>query len=502
MIDRSMRHVLLVLLACFSVLFVQLNRVQLFGARDLRDNPENTRTIQRDFARPRGLITTADHVVVARSVPSTGPFEFEREYPEGELFAHLTGYLSFNVGATGVERSYNDELVGRTPSLQLGGLSQLLSDTDATGEVVLSVRHDLQAVAREALGDNRGSVVMLDPKTGDVLAMWSNPSYDPNLLSNPNGSEANAAYVSLLEDEANPLRASGYRDIYFPGSTFKLVTASAGLTSNVVTLTSPVFDVESSYVAPLTSHAIANFGGLSCGGNLLELLTRSCNAGFARLGAELLGPTRLVEQAQAFGFNAVPPIDLPSAVPSRFPTDYGELVRSPSLEIPAGVYEDTPSLAQAAIGQFDVAATPLQMALVGAAIANDGVLMEPRVVAEIRDIKGNVVDEVNPVVWLESISTFVASDMRTAMVTVVEEGTGSSVKIDGLVVGAKTGTAQLGTVPAKSHAWMVAFAGADVDSPEVVVAVLVEANDANPDQTGGRVAGPIVRQMLDAYFAE
>ncbi len=501
MIDRSLRHVLMVLLACFGVLFVQLNRIQVFSNTELRENPANTRTVQRDFARPRGLISTADHEVVARSVPSDGSFEFQREYPEGELFAHITGHLSFNVGATGVERSYNDELVGRTPGLQLDGLTNLLSDSDSTGQITLSVRHDLQTAARDALGNKKGSVVALDPNTGEILAMWSNPSYDPNILASQDGAAVNQAYADLLADEANPLRASAYRDVYFPGSTFKLVTASAGLEAKVVTLTSPVFDVASEYVAPGTTHAISNFGGLNCGGDLLALLTSSCNVGFARLGAELLGPTRMIDQAQAYGFNTVPPIDLPAAAASQFPTDYGVEIRSPSLEIPAGVFENTPGLAQASIGQFDVAATPLQMALVAAAIANDGEIMIPHVVSEVRNKKGDIVDEYSPSVWQQPISVQVAADLRTAMINVVENGTGQVVGFPELAVGAKTGTAQLGTVPAKSHAWMVSFAGPVGAKPEVVIAVLVEANDADPEQTGGRVAGPVVRRMLEVFFA-
>lgn len=500
MIDRSLRHVLTVLLVCFFVLFVQLTRIQGLSTEELRENPANTRTIQRDFARPRGLISTFDGVVVARSIPSDGPFEFEREYPEAELFAHVSGYMSFNIGAAGVERTYNDELVGRTAALQLGGLSNLLNDRDSTGQVVLSLRYDLQEAAREALGDQRGSVVVLDPSTGAVLAMWSNPSFDPNVLSNPDGNKANAAYQALLADEANPLRASAYRDVYFPGSTFKLVTASAALEYNLATLNSPVFDVDISYVAPLTTHAISNFGGRPCGGDLEALLVASCNIGFAKMGAEMIGPSRMVDQAQAFGFNIVPPIDLPGAVASNFPTDYGDEVRASSLEVPAGVYENSAALAQAAIGQYEVAATPLQMALVAAAIANGGEIMAPNVVSEVRNKQGDTVDQPNPSVWGKPISIGVASNLQTAMIEVVREGTGSSVAFDNLVVGAKTGTAQLGTSPAKSHAWMVAFAGPPNAKPELVIAVLVEANDANPDQTGGRVAGPIVRAMIETFY--
>lgn len=500
MIDRAQRHVLMVLLGCFSILFVQLTRIQAVQTEELRENPSNTRTIQRDYERPRGVISTSDGVVVARSIPSDGAFNFQREYPEAELFAHLTGYLSFNIGAAGVERTYNDELVGRTPSLQLGGISNVFNNSDSTGQVILSVRHDLQTAARDALGDRRGSVVVLDPATGEVLAMWSNPSYDPNPLAAQDGAAVNEAYEELLADDSNPLRSSAYRDIYFPGSTFKLVTAAAALKNNVVTLSSPVFEVERGYTAPGTTHEIKNFAGLLCGGDLLDLLTASCNTGFARLGAEILGPSRVITQAQEFGFNTVPPIDLPGAVSSQFPTDYGEEVRSPSLEIPAGVYENSAALAQASIGQYDVAATPLQMALVVAAIANGGEAMAPRVVTEIRNKRGDTVTQFNPEVWQRPISARVAQDLAQAMVSVVDNGTGRSLQNPDLVIGAKTGTAQTGQSPATSHAWVVAFAGPTAQDVDLVVAVLVEANDADPGQTGGGVAGPIADQLIDVYY--
>lgn len=499
--ERPLRHVLMVLLACFTLLFVQLNRVQVFDAESLREHPANTRTVQRDFSGPRGIIETIDGTVVARSVPSDGPFERLREYPEGELYAHVAGYLSFNLGAEGVERTYNDELIGRTPELQLSGLADFLGDADTTGRVVLSIRHDLQTQARELLSDRNGSVVMLDPVSGEIVAMWSWPSFDPNLLSAHNGTDVNQAFATLNNDEANPLRAKAYRDIFFPGSTFKVVTAATALETGVATLTAPVFPVEASYTPPLTTRPLSNFGGQNCGGDVFELLQRSCNTGFARLGAELLGPSRLIDGAQSFGFNSVPPIDLPGATASRFPTDYGDEMRPPSLEIPAGVFEDTPGLAQASIGQNDVSATPLQMALVAAGIANNGEVPEPRVVTEIRNVRGDIVEDPNPSVWQRPISERTADLMATAMVNVVDNGTARSVAISGLVVGAKTGTAQLGTDPPRSHAWMIAFAGETVDTPEIVVAVLIEGEDGNSEQTGGRVAGPIVRSLIETFFA-
>jgi peptidoglycan glycosyltransferase len=500
MIDRSIRHVAIVLMGCFLLLFIQLNRVQVFGAEELRENPSNTRTIQRDFGRYRGFFFTRDGQVVAQSDEVDGPFEHLRVYPHGDLYAHTVGYLSFNIGADGLERSYNDELTGRTPGLQLSGLADLLANTPPTGDVVLTLDHDLQLAARDALGERRGSVVALDPRTGAVIAMWGWPSFDPNLLSSHDGVAVNAEFSRLINDDDNPLRASPFRDVFFPGSTFKIVTAAAGLESGVANLSSPVFPVTNDYTPPLTSRPITNFGDSACGGNLLEMIRVSCNSGFARLGAELLGPGLMIEQAQAFGFNLVPPFDAPGAVASTFPTDYGDQVRPPSVEIPAGVFESTPVLAQTAIGQNEVAATPLQMALVAAAVANDGQIVEPRLVAEVRNVGGEPVSTPNPRVWLTPMSSANANELRTAMINSAVNGTGSRALVPGLEVGTKTGTAQLGTDAPQSHAWTIAFAGPPGQDPELVVAVLVEADPDRADQTGGRSAAPIVAEILRAHF--
>ncbi len=500
--DRPLKHVTVVLLLCFCALFAQLNRIQVFQAEELKDDTSNTRTVQRDFSRPRGPIVTSDGVVVARSITVDGPFGIERQYPEGDLYAHVAGYLSFTVGADGVERSYNDELTGRTPALELSSLAQVLGDAETTGEVVLTLRDDLQRVAKEQLGNRPGSVVALDPRSGAVLAMWSAPSFDPNPLASQDGATANAAYAALLEQEDNPLRSRAFRDIYFPGSTFKVITASAALSSGVATLGEPVFPIVDGYTPPLTSRPIANFGGRSCGGNLLELLRASCNSGIAQLGAELVGPQEMVRAAQAFGFNVVPPFDVPGAVASKFPTDYGSLLDEPTPELPAGVYEDTPSLAQASIGQNDVSASPLQMALVAAAIANGGRMQTPHVVAEVRNVQGRAVSVTENSTWQTAVDAGVATELRIAMIEVVERGTGSVVQTPGLIVGGKTGTAQLGTDPPKSHAWFIAFAGYEGQVAELAIAVLVEGQEGASEQTGGRVSGPIAKAIIDAYFQE
>ncbi len=500
--NRPLKHVIAVLLGCFTILFVQLNRVQVFDAAALEVNPANTRTIQRDFNRPRGIISTADGVVVAESQETPGAlFDRQRIYPHGELYAHVVGYHSFTFGADGVERTYNDALVGRTASQELSGLTDLLEGRNPVGNVVLTVDDDLQRLARSQLGEREGSVVALDPRSGAVLAMWSWPSYDPNLVAANSGTAANEAWTRLTEADGNPLRPRAYQDIEFPGSTFKLVTAAAALETGAATMTQPEFESTDAYTPPLTERALTNFGGNTCGGNLTELIVVSCNTGFGQLAAERIGPGPMVDQAERFGFNSAPPFDLPNPARSVFPADYGSLVSNPTDEIPAGVYENTPALAQAAIGQFEVQASPLQMALVAAAAANGGMVPTPHVVDRVEDsVTLNVVSDVNPGSWQRAMSEANAAELAGAMVQVVERGTAQSVAVPGVVVGAKTGTAQLGTDPPASHAWIVAFAGRPDGPPEIAVAVLIEGQPGNPDQTGGGAAGPIARSLLEQFF--
>lgn len=500
--NRPIKHVVVVLLVCFTALFVQLNRIQFYGADELSAHPANTRTIQRDFNRPRGRILTSDEVVVALSEPTPGGFfDSQRTYPEGELYAHIAGYTSFVFGAEGVERTYNDALVGRTAAQELSGLTDLLGGDNPVGDVRLTIRDDLQRLARDGLAGRKGSVVALDPGTGEILAMYSYPSFDPNRIADNDTGQANDAWTELVNAEGNPLRAKAYRDHFFPGSTFKVVTAASALESNAASTVAPEFEVTDLYTPPLTERAIANFGGSSCGGNLVELLVVSCNTGFAKLGAELVGPDQLAATAERFGFNQSPPLDLPLPVESNFPTDFGDLVDQPSPEIPAGVYDNTPALAQTAIGQNDVQASPLQMALVAAAVVNGGRVPNPHVVASVTDAgSGRVVSRFGNGTWTTAMSSDTAQLLTEAMIAVTERGTAQNLAVDGLVVGGKTGTAQLGTDPPRSHAWIIGFAGWPGQRAEIAVAVLVEGDEGSGEQTGGQVAAPIARSLLQQFF--
>jgi peptidoglycan glycosyltransferase len=483
-LTRQIRLLGIGLMVCFGVLFVQLNRLTVFQAAELNDNPNNTREILRDFTRPRGTVTTADGVVIARSVPSNDRFELQREYPEGPLFAGITGYYSFTLGSSGVEKTYNDELAGRTLDLTLQDLGDLFVDKDQVGDLSLTVRSDLQRIAADQLGQREGSVVALDPRTGDILAMVSFPTFDPNLLANHNTQAAADAATMLDASPDKPRLSRAYQDRFFPGSTFKVVTATAGLTSGAVTVDNPSYPVATSYTPPGTTRPLQNFGGSSCGGTLFEILRVSCNSAFAQMGVDT-GADAMVSTAERFGFNQDVPIDLTAPAKSNFPTDFERNV---------------PALAQSAIGQNDVAATPLQMAMVAGAVANDGVVMTPHVLRDVRDVDGNIVDTYDPKEWTTAMDRGTSALLREAMVGVVERGTATRLAVPGFVVGGKTGTAQLGTQPARSHAWIIGFGGPAGEVPSIAVAVIIEGQDGASEQTGGRVAAPIAQALIQAYL--
>jgi peptidoglycan glycosyltransferase len=475
------------LLVCYLALFVMVNYVQVVAAPALNDRTDNTRALVRDFDQPRGEILSADGQLLAQSLPAApeSPFELQRVYPAGDLFAHVTGFLNFDFGAEGLERSYNDQLAGQTFEQEYESVSDLFVERDTTGDLTLTLRADVQQVARDALGEQRGSVVAVDPRDGSVLAFWSFPSFDPNPLSAHDIEAARAARTALEPDvRTSPLSAAMYRQSFFPGSTFKIVTAAVGVEAGVVTATEPVYPVVTEYDIDFTERGLSNFGGSSCGGDLFASLRVSCNSTFASMGADTIGETRMVEGVESFGFNDRPPIDLPAAATSTFPTEFPDDVGNGTI-------------ARASIGQGDTQATPLQMALVTAGIANRGVIMRPHVVDRITDDAGQVIEELEAEPWTQAVSPASADVVRRAMVAVVDDGTASGLAIPGMEVGGKTGTAQLGTDPPSSHAWIVGFAGPPGQPSTVAVAVLVEAQAGVSEVTGGRVAAPIARAVME-----
>ncbi len=482
--NRQIRRLGVGLIALYVALFAMLNYWQVLEADQLNESPDNTRAIVRDFNRPRGTIETADGVRLAETVEVDGElFQYQRRYLEPIRYGHLTGYFSLSLGASGLEQEYNDQLSGQTLEQEIRSFSDLFVDHDATGDVVISIHDSVQRVAEAELGDREGSVVALDPRTGELLAMWSAPSYDPNLLSTHDFEAATAAKEFLEAFPSDPLLGHTYQERYFPGSTFKAVTAGVGLETGAVTRDEPVYPVTAEYTPPLTSIPITNFGGSSCGGTLFPIMAVSCNTAFAQMGAETIGPDPMIDGAESFGFNDRPPIDLPAPATSVFPTDFDENI---------------PALAQSSIGQNDVQATPLQMALVAAAAANGGEVLAPTVMAEIRGSDGRVLAEAEPSRWRQPMGAPAADTLREGMIGVVENGTATSLAIPGFVVGGKTGTAQLGRDVPDTHAWIIGFAGPPGEAPHVAVAVFVKAREGTGQQTGGTVAAPIARAVLEA----
>lgn len=478
--NRSIARVGTAVIVLLLVLVAQLTYLQVLDANSLADDPRNSRTYLRDFTRPRGMIISADGRILARSVDSDDEYERQRIYPFGELFAQVVGYQSVVVGSTGVERSYNAVLSGRDrDGIRLEDLGDLFVNKDPTANVVLSLRTDAQLLAKQALGDQRGSVVVLEPATGAIVAMYSNPSFDPQPLAGHNTKKVQEYFTLLNELPSKPALARAYREIYPPGSTFKIVTTEAALDTGIATPETR-FPSDTSFRPLQAGRPISNFGGRSCGGTLEQSFIRSCNTTFARLGFQL--GEQFPPRMAGFGIYEVPPLDLsPGAVASTGPTP--------------GTFEtDNPSFALSGIGQDGVATTPLQMALVAAAVANGGVVMTPHVGARIEDQDGKLLREVNPGPWKTAMPATTALTIAGFMTEVVSNGTGTNAQIEGIAVAGKTGTAQTceGCAP---HAWFVAFAPAE--APRYAVAVIVEnGGSMSNEATGGRVAAPIAAQML------
>ena len=493
--NQRIRQLTVGLIVLFGILFVQLTNWQVVQRDSLVNNPRNNRVTIREFDTPRGDIVTADGTVIAATVPtdaatSNSRFKFQRTYPTGELFANVTGYYTLGFGSTQLERTQSDVLTGKTAQQQLEATGGLFSKQDNAGSVHVTLRNDLQKAAKKALGNREGSVVVTDPRTGAVLAMYSNPSFDPNLVASHNGNVANETLNALQADTRKPLLANAYQERYMPGSTFKVVTTTIGLETGTIDMMS-VFKNERSWTPPNTTKPIRNYGKKVCGGDLAEVFRRSCNIPFARTAVEI-GPSQMVNGVNRFGFDERVPFDLPGAAASTF----GGLAKD---------FED--SLALLAIhgfGQGQVQVTPLHMAMIASTVANGGVMMKPHVVDNTQTRSGAIINTTAPTAWKTAMAPSTAATLTQLMIGVATNGTASCcLKLNnGVSVAAKTGTAQLNPEGEKqrSHAWIMAFAPAE--APRFAISVFIKGvNDVVSASTGGRLAGPVAREVLNAAIA-
>lgn len=482
--DRQIRRVGLILVALFIAVFAQLNYVQIFAAERIAKNPANVLNLIREYAIKRGDILTRDGKVMAESKATTGKLKYLRVYPGGDLYGHITGYVSVGSGAHfGLENTYNDDLLGEGGVLSMQQIQDRLFGGGHQGDdIQTTIDSRLQLAAKQALGNNRGAIVAMDPRSGDVKALWSYPSYDPTGIASHDSREAERAYKALdPTSSTSPLVDIATSNRYPPGSTFKIVTASAALDSGRYNVHS-TFPDPLALNLPLTNNTLQNFSHTTCAGggqiDLFTALTVSCDTTFALLGLKI--PTDIYDMANRLEFNKTIPFDL-SNVPSKYPN------------VPD---KNAPLRAYSAIGQGNTAATPLQMALVAATVANGGVVPEPHLVHEIIAPDGSIVKRVQPSDLGQAMKPETAAQVTSMMESVVQKGTGTNAQIPGTLVAGKTGTAQTvaGTNP---HTWFICFAPAD--NPKIAVAVIVEHGGTyGSEATGGLVAAPIAKQVLEA----
>lgn len=486
--NKPIRTMSIFCLLLFTALLLNSTYLQYVDAGSLNSRADNKRVRDAEFSRKRGAIV-ADGTSVAESQKTSDQYVYQRVYQQPLKYAQLTGYYSYVYGRSGVESSENEILSGSDPRLFVNRVVDLLGNSQPKGgSVSLTVDREAQNAAYDglrALGENvEGSVVALQPSTGKILAMVSSPTYDPNLLASHKFSDVQRSWAQLNGSEDRPMLNRGIQEVYPPGSTFKLVTAAAALSSGQYT-PDTIVQGGTRLDLPQTSTDLVNDGGSNCGGNRITLtkaLEVSCNVSFGGIGLRL-GGDALREQAEKFGFGQTYLNDLNGQVRSRFPED-----------------PDEPQTALSAIGQFDVAATPLQMAMVGAGIANGGTVMRPYLVDEVRAPDLSVLDKTKPEAYRSNaISSAVSRDLTQMMIEVVDQGTASTAQIPGVKVAGKTGTAQ-SSPERPPYAWFVSFAPAD--NPAVAVAVLVEdAGVARNAISGSGLAAPIAKRVMQAVMA-
>jgi peptidoglycan glycosyltransferase len=475
-VNTSAFRLYAVIAILFVALVAQTSRWTVFEAEALRDNELNRRELLEEQRIHRGPIRARDGTVIARSVEGRGG-TWSRRYPLGPLFGHPVGYSFIDIGRSELEQSRNDELTGERDDV--GSIIDQLSGREREGdEIRTTLDVDAQRVAFQALAGQRGAVVALEPATGRIRAMASNPSFDPDAL------RERGALRRLSQDAGSPLLNRVTQMQGPPGSTMKVVTAVAAIDSGKFTKDS-VLDGSSPQTisgAPLNNFGNADYGQVP----LTTALTKSVNTVWAQVGVDLGGAT-MQEYMERFGFYDRVEVDLPAR--QRFRS--GVYVAREGIQ---PMTSDRVDVGRAAIGQGGLLATPLQMAMVAAAVANDGTLMRPTLTERVVDRDGRTVERIEPDEMSEVMKPETAREVGDMMASVVREGTGTAAALAGLPVAGKTGTAEI--IPAQNvnQPWFIGFAPRD--NPRIAVAATIERSNG----TGGEVAAPIAKQVMEALL--
>lgn len=480
--NKQVRRVGLILTLMFVALFTTATSIQVLRSGALYQDSRNVRASYETYKTLRGAIIVGG-VPVVTSIPVNDEYRYLRSY-ESVIYNSVTGYFSIFAGSSGVERAMNSYISGQSSAQFFEQINALLDGTPVTGAAVeLTINPEAQRAAWDALGNRKGSVVALEPSTGRILAMVSKPTFDANLLASHQFSEVTEAYRNYADSKDRPLTNRAIAgDLYHPGSVFKLVVAAAALESGRYTIGSR-FENLTEYVLPGTITAITNSGGRKCGNedfvSLETALIRSCNIPFAMMAINL-GQDRIRAQAELMGFGSS--LDIP-------------------LSVTASIYPQNMDEAQTALtgfGQFDVRVTPMQMAMVTAAIANQGVVMKPQLISSVVASNLNLLSKPQPIVYSSPISRGTSGFLTRMMVDSVSTGVASRAAIPGVAVAGKTGTAQNG--PNDPYTlWFTGFAPAE--APKVVVTVVVEdGGGIGQNGTGNQLAAPIAKAVLEALL--
>ncbi|SFC91618.1 peptidoglycan glycosyltransferase [Nocardioides terrae] len=493
--NKPIRTIAIFLMALFAALLINATYLQYYAAGRYNDDARNRRVVDAEFSRQRGAILVGRDPV-AVSVKTDDLYKYQRSYPKPELYAGVTGYFAYGGAITGVEKSQNDVLSGDDSRLFVNRLIDLLGDKGPQGgDVELTINPKAQKAAYDALtslpGNVKGSVVALEPSTGKILALVNTPSFNPNKIATHDFAANQKAYDALNADPDKPLLNRAVQMALPPGSTFKLVTASAAISSGKYDASSMV-PGGPTYQLPQTSgeSGLIDNEGRDCGAKTVKFtqaMENSCNTVFAQLAVQV-GADAMQQQAEAFGFNSSWFDDLQgtngktSLATSTFPKDM-----------------NPPQTGQSGIGQFEVRATPLQMAMVAAGIANQGTVMKPYLVNEVQSADSDTVATTEPEKLSEAVTPATAREVTKLLVATVNDGTASPAAITGIQVAGKTGTAQSGQEDVPPYAWFVSFAPAD--NAKVAVAVMIESADIPRDDiAGGKWGGPIAKKVMEAVL--
>jgi peptidoglycan glycosyltransferase len=475
--------------------------VQVIKADSYANNPLNRRTLLTEYSQQRGTITASDGTALAKSVATTDTYKYLRQYPAGPMYAPVTGYYSLSYGTSGMERIDNSVLNGSDDRLFVRRLSDLITGRNPQGgNVQLTIDPKIQSAAYTGMvsAGFTGSAVAIQPSTGQILAMVSDPSYDPNgLASHDSTTQANTWSAAKPTSPVSPLLNQATSAAYQPGSTFKLIVATAALSNNVDSENNDDLPNASSITLPGTQTPLHNFDGETCPGgtgngmvSMKDALAHSCNTAFATLAGKV-GASALADQARKFGFGSSMSIPLSVATSCLGPASNGNCMN---------ILNGTPGLYQSGIGQLNVQETPLQNAMVAATIANGGVEMQPQLVKAILAPDYSTVQGFSPQVMNQSVMSQQTASELTDMMEASEQNSGNANKLPNITIASKTGTAEHGNDPKNTqpYGWYVAF----VPGKDIAVAVVVTSGGSFDLATiGAKVAAPIARLMINAAVA-